>query len=369
MTYTNNSASSCTCPNICDDMSTEDNATIDALSVSHGLRYAMPIEVDDSSHLMCRKDAQCYICLGEGHDENNQPPRRDCSCRGTDAGFVHLACLVEHASSRSKRWDGRDLIEFSKPWEVCLCCFRFYQNSLAVDIATEFVRFVGTQYPGDFCKQIEALDMKLGVLVTMVGSLSPAEKSETCEVARMILNLINQLKVATPQLPVSYLMREAHAYKSLGQIALLERTEEGAQEAVSYFEKQLELEHRIGDVEGAADAKFSIALARSKYEGSNDKNNAELLKVSQEVYQLYSAELGAEDAATINAGGNYAISLNNAKRGMEAEKLLTHLVAVSKRVHGSHHRITKNVELSLHWVDQSNAKLNANLIRALQSAA
>ena len=58
----------------------------------------------------------------------------------------------------------------------------------------------------------------------------------------------------------------------------------------------------------------------------------------------------------VNAGGNYAISLTNAKRGIEAEALLTNLVAISTRNHGSHHRITKSVEHTLQWVISSNAK-------------
>ena len=350
--------------NINSTMSKEANANIASqLHTAHSSRHTMPIAVDASANSTCEKGTRCYICLGEDN-EDEQPLRRDCSCRGSDAGFVHLACLVEHAASRSKKWNGRDLVEFSKPWEVCLCCFRFYQNKLAMDISSEFVAFVEKEFPGDVCKQIESLDMKLGVLVTMIGSLRPEEKFETSNVAHKILSLINQLRVAKPNLPASYLMREAHAYKSLGQISLQERTGTGARLAVTHFEKQLELEHKIGDAEGAADAKFSIALARSKYEGSNDSNNELLLKVSQDVYKLYSAELGAEDAATINAGGNYAISLNNAKRGIEAEVLLKNLVAVSRRVHGPHHRITKSVELSLQWVHHSNAKLDAIKIRS-----
>ena len=334
---------------------------------------------------------KCYICLGVEEENDDPPLRRDCSCRGSDAGFVHLECLVENAKNRSTRWDGRDLVEFTRPWEVCPICCKFYQSTLAVDISTEFLTFVQETYPGDTRKQIEALDMRLGVLVTMRGgSLQPADRIETSEVANQILALIAQLKSVTPKLSASYLMREAHAYKSLGQIALQERTRESAMRAVTHFEMQLELEQAIGDVEGTADARFSIALARSKYEGSNAKNNEALLKVSHDVYTLYAAELGEEDAATsksnqyhivngttrtitsslslivifsltlpfsiVNAGGNYAISLANAKRGVEAETLLTDLVAMSTRNHGSHHRITKSVEHSLQWVISNNAK-------------
>lgn len=319
--------------------------------------HAMPIKNDSLCPPNDDEEPKCFICLGGEADEAREPLRRDCSCRGTDAGFSHLSCLVENAANRSKRWDGRDLVEFTRPWEVCPICCKFYQSTLAVDISTKFLSFVREEYPGDTRKQIEALDMRLGVLVTMGGgSLQPSDRGETSKVAHRILSLIAQLRRETPMLSVSYLMREAHAYKSLGQVVLQERTAEGAKRAVAHFEKQLELEMTIGDVEGAADARFSIALARSKYEGSDAKNNEELLKVSQDVYQLYAAELGEEDSATINAGGNFAISLANAKRGIEAERLLTKLVTMSTRAHGSHHRITKSVEHSLQWVTTSNSK-------------
>ncbi len=38
---------------------------------------------------------KCWICY---HDEVDKSEclRRDCSCRGPDAGFVHLSCLVSY---------------------------------------------------------------------------------------------------------------------------------------------------------------------------------------------------------------------------------------------------------------------------------
>ena len=38
----------------------------------------------------------CWICLWTGGGESSDlgPLRRDCSCRGTDAGYAHLECLV-----------------------------------------------------------------------------------------------------------------------------------------------------------------------------------------------------------------------------------------------------------------------------------
>ena len=53
----------------------------------------------------------------------------------------------------------------------------------------------------------------------------------------------------------------------------------------------------------------------------------------------------------------FAIELKNALRVIEAEKLLTKLVAISKRAHGSHHNITQNVQLLL---QRFNIELNGS---------
>jgi E3 ubiquitin-protein ligase DOA10 len=46
----------------------------------------------------CDEEAVCYLCL-DG-DESGQPLRRDCACRGTDAGFVHVSCLTGFAAAK-----------------------------------------------------------------------------------------------------------------------------------------------------------------------------------------------------------------------------------------------------------------------------
>ena len=44
----------------------------------------------------------CFICL-DGSNDNDGPLRRDCVCRGDDAGYAHLKCLVEYAKSESMK--------------------------------------------------------------------------------------------------------------------------------------------------------------------------------------------------------------------------------------------------------------------------
>ena len=115
---------------------------------------------DNGGRRGCVEEAVCYLCLDGGVDMGAEEQlRRDCACRGTDAGFVHLSCLAGYAATKSVQASG--MIEFRKPWRVCPGCHQEYQNELGINIATEFVSFVRRQYPRDTQKQVEALNLKL----------------------------------------------------------------------------------------------------------------------------------------------------------------------------------------------------------------
>jgi hypothetical protein len=230
--------------------------------------------------------------------------------------------------------------EFRKPWRECPSCNQFYQNEFAIDIASEFVSFVRRQYPSDTQKQVEALYVKLFPLVSMFERLQPRQKRETGVTATVMLSLIDRMKGDAP-LTMRYSQFESFAFTVHGHIALDEGTEESARRAVAHFEKALKVGESIGFARGVANAKSNIALARSKYEGGN---NEELLKTSQELYELRVAKLGEEHENTIIAGTNFAIDLRNANRWGEARELLTKLLATSKQVLGPHHNTTKDVE-------------------------
>jgi hypothetical protein len=113
----------------------------------------------------CAEEAVCYLCLDGEVDMSNQPLRRDCACRGTDAGFVYLSCLAGYAETKSVQ--ATSMIEFIQPWRECPSCHQYYQNELRIDIASEFVSFVRRQYPcGDTLRQVEALNVKLYAVCT-----------------------------------------------------------------------------------------------------------------------------------------------------------------------------------------------------------
>ena len=289
---------------------------------------------------------RCYLCLDGGVDELGQSLRRDCACRGTDAGFVHhLSCLTKYAETKSKQ--ARDLHELIMPWHTCPSCNQKYQNELAIDIATKFMSFVRRQYPGDTKRQVESLYLKLRALIGMFDRLQPVQNREAGVTANVLLSLIDRMKEHAPRLTRRYSELEAYAYNTHGRIALEEGTEESARRAVVHFEKDLEVSEEIGDVEGIATAKANIAIAKSKYEGGNTE---EVLKTSRELYELRIAEVGEQNEFTIDAGKSYAGELQDADRGGEARELLTKLLATSKQVLGHHHSTTKDVEMALEQV-------------------
>jgi hypothetical protein len=286
------------------------------------------------------KEAVCYLCLDGEADE---PLRRDCACRGSDAGFVHLSCLAEYAATKSKQ--AGDTNEFRKPWAICPNCHQDYQNEFAVDIASEFVSFVRNQYPNNTRGQVESLHLKLRALNNMLERLQPVQKREAGVTANVIISLIERMKGEVSPLPMRYSQFEADAFTVHGHIAIDEGTKESARRAVARFEKVLKVGEAIGDNEGIAIAKRNIADAKSKYEGGN--TNEELSKASQELYELRIAKHGEENEYTIDAGIDYAVYLRKANRGDEARDLLTKLLATSKQVLGSDHNKTKEVEMAL----------------------
>ena len=290
-------------------------------------------------------EAVCYLCLDGGVDESCEPLQRDCACRGTDAGFVHLECLTKYAAAKSVQWDGREMNEFSNPWHTCPNCHQEYQNYFAVDIATEFVSFVRRQYPDNTPKQVESLYVKLCALMDVFDRVPPVQKREAGVTANVILSFIDRMKNDAP-LTRRYSKFEANAHGFHGRIALDEGSEESARRAVVHFERKIELSKAIGDDEGVATAKRNIAQAKSKYEGGRNSTE-ELLKASQELYELRVAKHGEGNLLTIDSGVIYAVNLQKANRGNEARDFLAKVLETSKQVLGSDHSTTKAVASAL----------------------
>ena len=66
--------------------------------------------------------AACWICLDGDPDEAGKPIVRDCSCRGDDAGFAHLSCLVKYAEGKTTKILVLGEDDPNEPWQKCPHC-------------------------------------------------------------------------------------------------------------------------------------------------------------------------------------------------------------------------------------------------------
>lgn len=82
-----------------------------------------------------RSEHVCYICLG---DSSEQELQRGCACRG-ESGFVHVACLVEYATSYQQKEEttcvGTGIHPAKSPWFTCVNCKQMYTGQLQLAMA------------------------------------------------------------------------------------------------------------------------------------------------------------------------------------------------------------------------------------------
>mmetsp|Transcript_35790 Transcript_35790/g.86395 ORF Transcript_35790/g.86395 Transcript_35790/m.86395 type:complete len:505 (-) Transcript_35790:294-1808(-) len=292
----------------------------------------------------CDADSEgptCYICFEAGPDESGQPLRRDCSCRGDSAGFAHLSCIVGYAERMSQKlYDDGNMNKFSVPWNCCTCCHQEYQNELIADLADQFMRFVEKKYPGDRTCKLDALYLKVFILC------DKKKWKEAEEVSKQILSIIEEMKAEAPSLPRKIQLIEANNYINIGRILVFEGTKESAKAAVVNFEKCRDIYKAVGLTDGVLYAEAEIAEVKSKYAGCK-VNDAKVLEKQRELYKFYVEKYGQEAAVTIQSGMALAKVLRNENHTIDAERLLTKLLPITKRVHGPGHNDTQQVESAL----------------------
>lgn len=284
----------------------------------------------------------CWICHEEGTDESEEPLRRDCSCRGSDSGFAHLSCLIENAKHRTKQWDGRDFDKLWKLWQECPGCKQRYQNELRVELATEFVSFVETNYSDNQRIYVTALYEKL-LSLTNIVNLNNSARQEAKQSANKILSLVEQMKAKQDPLLNKVQLIEPKVYNCLGRIALKEATKDSFKEALSHFEKNRDLSILLGLSIEVAVAECNIIIAKELC--GEIISIEKKVDLSQKLYDMRLKLNGEGALNTLDIGTILARDLMKADRLAEAESLLLKLATVSKRVHGSDHDMTKTIDL------------------------
>ena len=274
-------------------------------------------------------------------------------CRGESAGFAHLSCIVEYAKQKTREWgDGED-VDFEERWHCCPNCKQGYQNELYLELATEFVTFAQEEYPDEQETQLTSLSFKLDALHSVSDRLQLKQvKKAAKHVANKLLSIIRRIKREDFSRLQEMQEMEAEVYNCLGGIAFEEGTKEGAKEAMEYYEKSRDMSRAAGWTEGLLTAESNLLNTKFEYKENNEEEDwgtleEEKLKLSRKRFEHCVKEHGEEDMVTTEAGVNLAIDLYNSDHTIEAERLLTNLVATSKRVHGPHHHTTKWAESEL----------------------
>lgn len=185
-------------------------------------------------------DASCWICLDGDPDDGGKPIVRDCSCRGDDAGFAHISCLVNYA--RGKTLEMMDAPtqsdqNYNEPWTTCPNCRREYQRRVAIDMANALLSFMDEKYPGDELTKVYALHIIVAAVMFTDYRTSPELRAEGKRAADNVISIL--LESGANGRP-EYFEYQLGAYIALAKLAEAEGTETGYETALDWYTKALD---------------------------------------------------------------------------------------------------------------------------------
>ena len=294
--------------------------------------------------------AACWICLDQEPDDEGKPLVRDCACRGNDAGYAHLSCIINYATKKCDEARKFTIGIAIEPWETCPNCLQNFKNDLAIHLSAAFVSYAKTTYgfPGS------SLDDKMNIMTALnqhsesmkeraMDRGEMKDRDATKDIIHELLAMVDQAKVdhniddwvrMAPtsdefQSYKSISRYEAHGYFSLG---LLCADDQG--EASGFYEKARDLFTSVGDI--------NLARHVERMEQFESGDNPDVqLENKKKLYFHCIEKFGADSETTIQSGIAFATSLRMSYYSIDAERLATQLAATSLRVYGENHICTK----------------------------
>ena len=229
-------------------------------------------------------------------------------------------------------------------WKNCHNCKQYYRNELALDLADEFESYIVAKYPGCPCFKLEGLYLKIVVIYTSKLFMTPVERTKAKKIAKRAVSTFQRIPSPQPQ----SLRILSYTYNLLGELYLQEEKKESYEVALEWFEKDLVVSTTLG--EEIDSAKNNIERAKAAYEGRNQyihkgstfEDLEDSLGEKRETYLLEVKKYGEEK--TISSGMNLCHALKVACHTIEAQRLATKLVSVSRQIHGEDHAVTKETE-------------------------
>jgi hypothetical protein len=290
----------------------------------------------------------CWLCLEEGQDESGAPLVRDCSCRGT-SGFAHLSCIVGYAENKGRQV--RTKTGVRKLFEKCPGCNQQYQNSLKRQLRKAQLEFVergkeslSTRFTKSELNLLHARALK--IRLDVLNGQEEEDRREGEEICSKLLILFEEIN--NDGNPENYQkMEKALTYSSMGDFHFRIGSETlTLGKAKEYEEKALAIYQEMGD-------EFYIMISQANIDTIEAEMSGKQFKSSvgywRKVYDFYVDKAGANHPHTITRGTELADALFISLRTIEAERLLSKLVASSHLVHGTNHPCTQRaVEAQTH---------------------
>jgi hypothetical protein len=293
--------------------------------------------------------AACWICLDDGPDDAGKPTVRDCSCRGSDAGFAHISCIVEYATRKSlENSDNNNYVELGVPWMKCPNCNQCYTGQLRDELVGKFVEFTENQYSDHDWHRLPAYGQMLGTVgvndhdEAVAKCIYICDKLENGEFDPLLIH------------PADIKRLISMTYRGIGITesyrGINEQDENSAKKGIRYLERSRDLEKEMGDTTGALLLEAQISSFTSgciKTFGPGFGKTAraeESLENFRAIYESCIDQDGEASADSIICGMNYAIALLGCGHMIKAWRLLNKLIPLSQQIHGSEHKQTLNLQ-------------------------
>ena len=224
-----------------------------------------------------------------------------------------------------------------------------YQNNVQYEMAKFRVMFVEREYQHPML-----LPLRVSAVRERIDVLDVQCEKDISEGEELIVKLLSMIEELERQ---NFLESAARSYGAIGHFYwnIGCRGDNGSTEKLKkaklYTEKTCELFERIGH-QGIEliTAQNNLAAVEGRLFGMHLPVHG--LDYHRAYYNDKISRRGEDEVYAINEGVEFAMRLDEAKHGVESERLLTKLIATSRRAHGPLHNCTQRAESALKRVQE-----------------
>ena len=275
---------------------------------------------------------------------------RNCSCRGS-SGYAHLSCVVNYAENESRQAYKRG--EYSSTaayFRKCPNCKQDYQNEVQYALGKAGVEFVEREYKNSLKLYLDALVYRIYTLDFTDEQHRPEGEDICSKMLSIIEEADNDPSLQHDGLTnTSTIALAHHVMADFHQFG----SEENLEKAKKHYDRAKDLYKVVGTEVDVMTMERYISIIDAKLSGNEvGLGAAEEINYWRKNYYDTFKRNGEDDVITINEGIASAIYLSNGNHTIEAERLLTKLVATCRCVHGIEHNVTEEAVSTLEGVKE-----------------